>query len=153
MLQVWRPAASAAGAITDDTYMLVGQTFMRLTELRFHEISLYRYQYGQFENHFPFRNAQTGWRTRPRRCIIEFLDSIQASVLERYWAEASLRAKRRMRNCSAMKTNHEISLPPALRLSVRRGDVLGLYYPDSNPTMKNRSAHALEPSRSTSSRG
>ena len=63
-LQVWRPAASAASGVDDDdAYTLVGQTFVRLTELRF----------------------------------------------------------------------HEISLPASRRVRVSRGDVLGLYYPGSNP--------------------
>jgi len=62
-MQVWRPASSAAGVHDDASYTLVGQTFVRLTELRF----------------------------------------------------------------------HEISLPPSSRLQVARGDVLGLYYPGSNP--------------------
>jgi len=62
-MQVWRPASSAAGVHDDASYTLVGQTFVRLTELRF----------------------------------------------------------------------HEISLPPSSRIEVVRGDVLGLYYPGSNP--------------------
>ena len=61
-MQVWRKATSAAD-VDDDTYTLAGQTFMRLTELRF----------------------------------------------------------------------HEISLPASRRLPVSRGDLLGLYYPGSNP--------------------
>lgn len=63
MIQVWRPASSAAGVHDDASYTLVGQTFVRLTELRF----------------------------------------------------------------------DEIPLPPPSRLEVARGDVLGLYYPHSNP--------------------
>jgi len=62
-LQVWRPVSSTADVHDGASYTLVGQTFVRLTELRF----------------------------------------------------------------------HEISLPASSRLSVARGDVLGLYYPGSNP--------------------
>jgi len=62
-VQIWRPATSATDADDDASYRLIGQTFIRLTELRF----------------------------------------------------------------------HEISLPPSSRLKVARGDVLGLYYPGSNP--------------------
>ena len=46
-MQVWRPAAAATSAVSvvdddddDVTFTLVGQTFVRLTQLRFHEISL-----------------------------------------------------------------------------------------------------------------
>jgi len=62
-MQVWRPTVSTAGVRDDASYTLVGQSFVGLTELRF----------------------------------------------------------------------HEISLPPTSRLRVARGDVLGLYYPGSNP--------------------